>query len=250
MNSKILLVACALMATAACRSGSFRHNDSKSEVATDSSSGVTASTAKDVRHYGDRADAYDTTSGTSSSMPSVNDQDQATNPSAIASGAVHAADQATVLQEGRDFLVLNFDKGAKTITEAEKASLRSLIETARANNTSINRIHVVAWSDKALPASKDASDISKDDRDLAKARLDVIESYLKDQQMSGIRTYSMAEKASWFARLFNTQDAELKSMFSQKGANNDVRPEEFQVVKLKGGPMKAVILLQKKTVMS
>ena len=182
-------------------------------------------------NQGHSATTYDSTSGTSVRDSSVSDSTMAIESSA--------------LQMGRNYQVISFNKGSDQLTEMEKNSLRSLMETAKLAGA-IDRVHVIGWSDKAFPMGRTAADLPKVDRDLAKARIDKIEDFLESQlDISGVKTYSMAEKANWFARAFNTDEAELKSMFSQKG-DVDVKPEEFKMIKDKGGPMKAVILVQHK----
>ncbi|MES2965293.1 MAG: hypothetical protein V4760_15510, partial [Bdellovibrionota bacterium] len=75
---------------------------------------------------------------------------------------------------------------------------------------------------------------------------DSIKKYLDDDlALDGVETYSMAEGSNWFARAFNTDEDELKSLYKQQGAPSTVDPSEFKIVRAKGGPMKAVILVER-----
>lgn len=138
---------------------------------------------------------------------------------------------------------ISFDTGSAMLSESARASLRDLIKDARATGT-IDQVTVAAWSDKTLPMGK--TDLAEADRDLAAKRADAISSVLKTElEVGDVDTYNMAERANWLARTFNTRQAELKSIFSKKGAETPVTNGEFHVIKNEGGPSEAVVVVEK-----
>jgi hypothetical protein len=129
------------------------------------------------------------------------------------------------------------------LSESARTSLRDLVKEARASGV-IDQVTVAAWSDKALPMGK--QDLAEADRDLAAKRADAISSVLKTElEVGDVDTYNMAERANWLARTFNTRQAELKSIFSKKGAETPVTNAEFHVIKNEGGPSEAVVVVEK-----
>ncbi len=55
----------------------------------------------------------------------------------------------------------------------------------------------------------------------------------------------MAEKSNWLARAFNTQDAELKSLFSKEAAG-PITNDDFDIIKENGDAGSVVILIKRK----
>lgn len=150
---------------------------------------------------------------------------------------------ATGMQIGKT-AVLTFSAGDAAITDAEKAKLHEIVAAIGADN--IKRVEVAAWSDKAFPRS--GNDLPKGDRDLADRRADNINDYLKkedDLSFMRIRTYSMAETSNWLARMFRTDEAELKSVFSRENEAPMAR-EDFNTILNEGGPSKAVLVFIRK----
>lgn len=140
--------------------------------------------------------------------------------------------------------VVKFKKGDTTLSQQDKQSLRKFIDNARAQGD-IDTIHVVSWADQPFPKGQ-KDELSDAQKDLAQKRSDAISSFLKDElKASDVETYSMAEKSNWFARAFDTNEAELKSLFSQQGAPS-IEPQEFRLVKGQGGPMKSVVVIERK----
>jgi outer membrane protein OmpA-like peptidoglycan-associated protein len=140
--------------------------------------------------------------------------------------------------------VISFEAGNADLSDAEKAKLHEIVASIGADN--IRRVEVAAWSDKAFPRS--GNDLPKGDRDLADKRADNINDYLKkedDLSFMRIRTYSMAETSNWLARMFRTDEAELKSVFSRENEAPMAR-EDFNVILNEGGPSKAVVVFIRK----
>jgi hypothetical protein len=137
---------------------------------------------------------------------------------------------------------ITFDAGSSFLTDADKTTLRRLVEEERAKGN-VYDVTVAAWSDKKLPAmGKKLPDF---DRELAANRADAIRDYLKTvMSVPVVETYNMAESANWLARTFNTKDSELKSMFGRTGAMAPLNKEEFRCIKAEGGPSTAVAVIE------
>jgi hypothetical protein len=63
-------------------------------------------------------------------------------------------------------------------------------------------------------------------------------------EVADVDTYNMAEKSNWFARAFNTNDAEVKSLMTEQDAPKNIEPQELTIVQKRGGPRRAVILVE------
>jgi len=141
-------------------------------------------------------------------------------------------------------IVLDFDSSSADLTDLAKSKLRDAVSVVGADN--IRRVEVAAWSDKNFPRT--GGDLSKPDRDLADKRADNINDFLKhdlDLSFMRIRTYSMAEGSNWLARMFRTDEAELKSVFAKENEAPMAR-EDFNAIINQGGPSRAVIVLIRK----
>lgn len=141
---------------------------------------------------------------------------------------------------GERYAVIDFKKGVTDLTPDVQTKLRTLLEGARASGE-VDKVHLAVWSDMAFPKGK--AELPKNEKDLAEKRIDKIEAYLKESlSVSNVDSYSLADKANWLARTFNTSDAELKSLFAQRGAT-PLTNEEFSVIKRHGAPGKAVVVI-------
>lgn len=144
---------------------------------------------------------------------------------------------------GREYgksAVITFAKGSSDLTEAGKTKLRQIVSGLTVDN--ISRVEIASWSDRGFPMT--GNDLSKTDMNLADDRADKINDFLKDEtdiSSLRIRKYSMAETSNWLARMFRTDEAELKSVFSKEGETPMMR-EDFNVIKNEGGPTKAVVV--------
>lgn len=232
-NSKLLIFCCAfaLASQAQVSKAESSYGSSKGKSATQSES----SESESMKGESEREPASESstmgTTGTKSEQSASGKQTAKTS-------------QGMAIKAGQDYQVLEFSGGTSQLSDSAKTSLRKLIDNAKAQGE-INNVHVAVWSDKPFPSGEGAQ-LAETDRTLADQRIDTIENYLKNTlNVDDVDTYSMAETSNWFARAFNTQEAELKSFFAQEGAPSDVDPQEFKIVREKGGPMKAVILLDR-----
>ena len=141
------------------------------------------------------------------------------------------------------YQVVEFKKGSSALTDASKKQLANLIAASRKNNAEIDKVHVAAWSDTALPIAG-TEDLSKKDRELAEARAKNVEDYLeKSYKVDDVSKYNLAERANWLAKAFNTKDAELKSLFTtEKSA--PLEHAEFMTIRQHGAPARAVVVIR------
>jgi hypothetical protein len=163
------------------------------------------------------------------------------DPSAAPTTGTTAQPARSMPTASPNFEVIEFQKGAADLNEGAKGMIRSLVDKARAQGE-VKRVHIAAWSDKPFPKGK--MELQSVDKELATKRIDAIESYVKsDLKISGIEYHNMAKKTGWLARAFNTEDAELKSLFAQRGAPVTSHAE-FQALKNAGGPSKALVWIE------
>lgn len=154
------------------------------------------------------------------------------------SGATSAA--GVVSNDNRGY-VISFKAGSSDLSEADKAALRTRVESLKSSGQ-IEKAHIAAWADKPFPKGK--NDLARADRNLADSRIEKINSFLKDNlDLGNTDTFNMAEKSNWLARAFETNDAELKSLFGEK-LDSPVRSEDFQLIKKHGQPSKAVVIFR------
>ncbi len=133
---------------------------------------------------------------------------------------------------------ISFAKGSAVLSEASRAQLRELVRTARARGD-IEDIKVSVWSDREMTTT---ADLPRADRDLAARRADVIEDFLEDTlDTPSVETFSMATRANWLARMFNTNDAELKSSFAKR--EYDVTEAQFALLR-QGKASQAVVVIE------
>jgi outer membrane protein OmpA-like peptidoglycan-associated protein len=139
---------------------------------------------------------------------------------------------------------VSFNRGSATLSPDAQNELREMLRSAQARGD-INDIKVAVWSDNELPTAQNQQ-LSEADRSLARQRIEAIENFLHPMLDAtfpnlSVDTFNMAERANWFARLFNTEQAELRSELARRGE----RDGEGKYRKLgKGGPSKASIVIE------
>lgn len=139
--------------------------------------------------------------------------------------------------------VISFEPGSAVLSQDSKDKLKNAIRDARASGK-IKKIETAVWSDNEVPIA--GENLSKADRELASRREKVVKSYLKDNLniSSIVQTHNMAERPSWFAKAFNTTDAELKEATNRQ--KPVVKEEEYRVFKENGRPSVAVVVIKRK----
>jgi hypothetical protein len=159
------------------------------------------------------------------------------------SKAPKVAHQDTVVTEDNDMLksdVISFEHGSAALTDSSKESLRALCREARSHGE-IDEIKLAVWSDRDVPVNVD---LPKVDRNLAKQRIDNISNFLKDEfDVGDVDSFNMAERSNWLARLFRTDDAELKSSYA-KADRRALNDDELRVMKSRGSPSSAVVIVR------
>ncbi len=140
------------------------------------------------------------------------------------------------------YQVLNFKKGVSKISAVDQESIEALVTSIKEKKQKIDQAHIAVWSDRAFSM---AAALPQKDRDLAEERIATIEDELESRfGIGNVESYNMAQRSNWFARAYGSSDKELKTLFATQGAPANVAPEDFQTVKAKGGPTKAVILIE------
>lgn len=138
------------------------------------------------------------------------------------------------------YQVIEFKPGSSELSENARKSLRMAVQNARQEGR-IDKVHVAVWSDKPYP--KSSQDLPEADKRLANQRIEKVEDFLEDGlDVDDVDTYNMAEKSNWLARVFNTQDAELKGLFDPQN-DTPLRHDEFLAVRKNAAPSKAVVIV-------
>jgi hypothetical protein len=137
--------------------------------------------------------------------------------------------------------VVTFDRGSADLSADAKDRLSAMINRIHPDGD-VDEAKLAVWSDKAFVAGMD---LPKADRDLADRRIDNISSYLKkDLKVNDVDDFNMAERSNWLARIFNTDDAELKSSYAR--GDQPLSEEELRMIKRHGSPSSAVIIFREK----
>ncbi len=128
---------------------------------------------------------------------------------------------------------INFKRGTSAITNSEKKELDSVIKDVRENGK-IREVKVLAWADRSYDIEGEKA--PKRAIQLADARSKAIETYLsRVLKVNGIDTHNMAKQPSAVAKLFNTEDYELKTGMMEKNGT---------IFRPVASPEKAVVLVE------
>lgn len=104
---------------------------------------------------------------------------------------------------------ITFEKGSTVLSEKNKTKLKNFISEARKKG-SLTEAQVVTWADKEYP-SKEAEELSSDQKELAEKRNKSLEKYfkrsLKDIEFTAV---SMAERPSYWGRLTASENTNIK----------------------------------------
>lgn len=144
---------------------------------------------------------------------------------------------------GKDTATVAFKSGSSVLSESERQNLAAIVSAVRMDATVSSAI-IAAWSDKEYPATK-GERLSESERSLADARLAVIEGSLLSLGIKNVETHTMAQHPSWIGKLLNTKDAKVKGEGTVEDANDQLATEIGQVLRDKGGPNKAVIIIRR-----
>ncbi len=141
----------------------------------------------------------------------------------------------------RTAMTVNFNKGSSALAPGEKERLENWVSDAAQKNPKLKMV-VASWSDKLYPV-RGTPELTKDDRNLADDRNDMVKGILKKAGAS-VETYSMAVRPNWFQRAFSTDAAQIKGEAKNHGWDNKNEDRIASILEKHGGPSKAVIILR------
>lgn len=131
--------------------------------------------------------------------------------------AVSPTAQAAAKSGASHYAVISFEKGSNTLTAESQQALRQIAKLAN-DGRDVDEIKILSWGDMEMPA-KDTR-LPKREVDLAERRADSIEDYLEDtlKVSADIDGHNMAKRPNALARMFNTDDNNIKKIFETQGA--------------------------------
>jgi ABC-type multidrug transport system fused ATPase/permease subunit len=127
----------------------------------------------------------------------------------------YVTNAAAVEAEANTFVEIDFKQGSASLSNNAKSSLTGIIQESR-QDAQADEVIILSWSDEELP-SKNLSELSKAQRELANKRNANVEQYVKSMKDVKVKTYNMAERPSAFSKLFNTADSKLKNSMLSAG---------------------------------
>jgi hypothetical protein len=140
-------------------------------------------------------------------------------------------------------LVLKYELGRYLLSDYDKTQINDMIDKAKFDSSS-EKIEVAVWADKMLP--REGASLSDQERKLADDRGEEIKKYLSARHnISSLKIFNMAEESNWVARSFNTEDAELKSVFS-KEEMAPISRNGFDFIRENGASSRAVLVIVQK----
>lgn len=174
--------------------------------------------------------------------------------------------QHNLSQEARDKLKEKLDKYAQTESQQSGSATQQGMDQQAASPSGqdqgqmgttqtaqqqeaqdkVESIRVAVWSDQEFNPDQNLADAAQE---LARKRAEAIEKYITEDLKveADVTTFNMAEQAGFLARTFNTEEAELKSIFARRGAEptSQVEIENPELVHMRdeGGPSKAVVMI-------
>lgn len=137
---------------------------------------------------------------------------------------------------------LEFSIGQVALTNEHREKIQELLREAP-NRGSDMLLTVVGWSDQPHPAE---ARLSRDQVELADQRLNNVKDYIAETQYQGsIDEFNMAKRTSWLARLFNTDEREVKSLFTGRDTPDRALEHRFRAIKENGKAGNVVLVLSK-----
>lgn len=155
--------------------------------------------------------------------------------------AVESAQTAFFDMIDKDSVVVNFEKDSAAISEGERTTMKSALDAAR-KDIKIERVIVASWSDSSMPEQKDAK-LSDRERKLADERAENVQKLLKEFGVSKVDTYSMAEQANWFQKMFKTDEAQIKKSMKGLAIDDNFNKALGEKLTSMGGPSKAAVII-------
>lgn len=147
----------------------------------------------------------------------------------------------------KNVLEISFKKGSADLSEADRVKLRALVKGAREEGK-IGKVIVASYADKAYRDTANNT-YTDSEKKLAKKRADNLEKALEEIGARDIDTYNMAEKANWFEKNLELEDAKVKQ--AAKGGQPEQKDAEDRrltaigkTLKKEGGASKAVVIIE------
>ena len=133
------------------------------------------------------------------------------------------ADSTSVVQESRaaaavgaqKYVTVSFADGQTVLRDSDKSALRSL--TSQVDESRVSEVIVLAWGDKEYPA--DGVRAASRDVKLADQRASNIKKFIQDDLAFDVDVdrHNMAERPGTMAKIFRTQDFEVKNTLESTG---------------------------------
>jgi hypothetical protein len=156
--------------------------------------------------------------------------------------SAHAAKTKTGSSAKSDHLVVEFAKGSNELSAAAQSKLAQFIAKEKMKGA-IDDVAVAVWSDKPYPSQAN-QDLADSDKKLASERGNYVENILeKKLQVSDVDVINMAEKSDWWSKAFNTQENQVKTLFTPD-SNAPVKEEAFRAIRVSAAPTKAVVIVR------
>jgi outer membrane protein OmpA-like peptidoglycan-associated protein len=128
---------------------------------------------------------------------------------------------------------IDFAKGSNMLSTSEKAELDSLVKNAREHGK-IDEIKILAWADADYSA--EGVKAPSKEVNLADARARAVRTYIRERlSIKDIDTHNMAKRPGAMAKLFKTDDYELKT------GRYDIEGNFFKPV---SSPQEVVVLVE------
>ena len=139
-------------------------------------------------------------------------------------------------QESAFVTEVKFIEGQKMIPKTARNKLSELYQKAK-NKGEVEGVKLITWGDREYP-SVGKSKLSKNQRKLVEDRNDNLEAYLeKFDNRLDFDKFSMAERPDLIARLFSTEDAELKKSLEKAGI-----PDSASAVNASGKSSTSIVI--------
>jgi hypothetical protein len=112
-----------------------------------------------------------------------------------------------------DYVAISFDKGNSKLDEADKASIKELLQ-----HVSFTKVRILSWADKEYPDNSHMKARAPEIL-LAEDRSQEVENYLRKELKPQLRieTFNMAKRPGNLEKLFKTSDYQMKESFEQSG---------------------------------
>lgn len=149
--------------------------------------------------------------------------------------------QAVAQSGGGEYIVINFKKGTKTLSSADKEKIRKLSSEAPQLGK-IAEFEVLAWADREYPT--EGQKATKPESSLAEDRASNIKDFLKKdlKTTESVNSHNMAKRPGVFAEVFKSKDYKLKNTFEATGAAPG--DHDSAIDKIESKASKALILVK------